>query len=320
MFDILPYNEKMEARWDHFVMQESFNGTFLQTRRFLNYHPEGRFNDASFLIEKSGIIVAAVPGNKIDKNFISHQGSTFGGPIISKDFYSASRTLEIIKCMDEYLHANYESVKLKITAETFCNAKNDLLEYALEHEGYERHSELSAATPLCENSDPLENCKGECRRNFRKADAENLTYREIKDSEMEEFYRLLEISKAKYNTHPVHTLEELRDLKKRLPEELVFRGIWQGDTYLSGVMLFAFQNSNAIHFQYLAPDESRKETNATTALFIQAMREAAKNGFKKFSWGISTEDGGKYLNESLYRFKESFGSEAVLNNYFIKNF
>ena len=77
------------------------NGTFLQTARFLNYHPEGRFHDASFFAEKSGIVVAVVPGCSIDGRFVSHQGSTFGGPVISKDFYSGNKILEIIKDSDD---------------------------------------------------------------------------------------------------------------------------------------------------------------------------------------------------------------------------
>ncbi len=47
--------------------------------------------------------------------------------------------------------------------------------------------------------------------------------------------------------------------------------------------------------------------------FINAMREAVQTGCEKFSWGISTEDGGAYLNENLYRFKESFGALPCVN-------
>lgn len=320
MFEILPYNNEMESRWDRFIMEESFNGTFLQTRKFLNYHPEGRFEDASFLVEKSGIIVAAVPGNTADATFVSHQGSTFGGPIISKDFTSASRMVEIVETIDNHLRSQYKSARLKITAQAFCCERNDLLEYVLEHHGYARHTELSCITPLDAGEDPLQKCKGECRRNFRSAEAHGLTYRAIEDSELELFYKFLVISKAKYKTHPVHTIEELRDLQQRFPGKLIFRGMWDKETYLSGIMLFAFDNPKVLHFQYLAPDESKNATNATTALFINVMREAAKNGYLRFSWGISTENGGNFLNTNLFRFKEAFGSEPATNVYFTKNF
>ena len=102
MFSVLPYDSHLEARWDRFVMSESVNGTFLQTRRFLNYHPQGRFKDASFMLESSGTIVAAFPGNLTDAGqWISHQGSTFGGPVISRNFYTAERVMHIMECAEK---------------------------------------------------------------------------------------------------------------------------------------------------------------------------------------------------------------------------
>ena len=47
---VRPYTPADEAEWDRFVMHESGNGTFLQTRNFLNYHPAGRFTDASLMV------------------------------------------------------------------------------------------------------------------------------------------------------------------------------------------------------------------------------------------------------------------------------
>jgi hypothetical protein len=313
MYEILPYSHEQESRWDRFVMEDSMNGTFLQTRKFLNYHPEGRFTDASFFVEKSGIVVAVVPGCNVEGKFVSHQGSTFGGPVISKDFYSGNKILEIVKDIDDYIVRNFKNVKFKPTSPIFAMVPTDLLDYALEHSGYSRHTELSCFTPIAKDVDPLENCKRECRHNFRQSEKLNLTYGEIPESEMEKFYGFLELSKARHNTKPVHSLAELRDLKKRFPEEILFRGVWQDGIYLSGMMIFYFRQAKVYHFQYLAPDDSKRETSATTALFVNAMREAAQVGCEKFSWGISTEDGGAYLNENLYRFKESFGALPCVN-------
>ena len=313
MYEIQPYTREQESRWDRFVMEDSMNGTFLQTRKFLNYHPEGRFTDASFFVEKSGIVVAVVPGCSVDGSFISHLGSTFGGPVISKDFYSGNKILEIVKDIDDYIVRNFKSVKLKPTSPIFATVPTDLLDYALEHSGYSRHTELSCYTPIAKDVDPLENCKRECRHNFRQSEKLNLTYGEIPDCEMEKFYDFLVKSKARYNTKPVHSLAELQNLKQRFPEEILFRGVWQDGIYLSGMMIFYFRQAKVFHFQYLAPDDSKRETNATTSLFVNAMREAAQVGCEKFSWGISTEDAGAYLNENLYRFKESFGALPCLN-------
>lgn len=313
MYEIQPYTRELESRWDRFVMEDSMNGTFLQTRKFLNYHPEGRFTDASFFVEKSGIVVAVVPGCSVDGSFVSHLGSTFGGPVISKDFYSGNKILEIVKDIDDYIVRNFKSVKLKPTSPIFATVPTDLLDYSLEHSGYSRHTELSCYTPIAKGVDPLENCKRECRHNFRQSEKLNLTYGEIPDCEMEKFYDFLVKSKARYNTKPVHSLAELQNLKQRFPEEILFRGVWQDGIYLSGMMIFYFRQAKVFHFQYLAPDDSKRETNATTSLFVNAMREAAQVGCEKFSWGISTEDAGAFLNENLYRFKESFGALPCLN-------
>ena len=79
-FSILPYTAEQQERWDHFVMEQSANGTFLQTRRFLNYHPAGRFQDDSRMIFHKQELVAVCPAaaGMIDgrRAFRSHPGSS----------------------------------------------------------------------------------------------------------------------------------------------------------------------------------------------------------------------------------------------------
>ena len=41
-FSVLPYMEEQQERWDRFVMEQSANGTFLQTRRFFLYRKAAR--------------------------------------------------------------------------------------------------------------------------------------------------------------------------------------------------------------------------------------------------------------------------------------
>ena len=117
-----------------------------------------------------GIIVAAVPGCNIEGKFVSHQGSTFGGPVISKDFYSGNKISEIIQVIDNYLVQNFNGITLKPTSPIFSTTPTDLIDYTLEHQNYNRHTELSCFTPLVQGSDPLENCTRECRHNFRQAE------------------------------------------------------------------------------------------------------------------------------------------------------
>ena len=315
MYEILPYSPELDKRLDHFVECESVNGTFLQTRRFLNYHPAGRFTDASFALEKSGTIVAYFPGVAKEQTFVSHAGTTFGGPIIAKSFYSGSRLLEILKEADQYLTSRFKNIRFKITPAIFAEESPDLLEYMLEHMGYTRHTELSSYCTLQSGVDPLENCDKECRRIFKKSEIEGVRFGNLEKTEdFETFYHFLEISKSKHNVHPVHTLQELYDLKdNRIPDHIRFRGIWDGNTLVAAMMLFLFEGTKTIHGQYIAPNPDYEKFQPTTALYVRVMREAAQEGYKQISWGISTEDGGNYLNESLLRFKESLGAKACVN-------
>lgn len=322
MFSVLPYDSHLEARWDRFVMSESVNGTFLQTRRFLNYHPQGRFKDASFMLESSGTIVAAFPGILTDAGqWISHQGSTFGGPVISRNFYTAERVMHIMECAENYLKGFCRSAKMRPTSSLFSQEPTALLEYVLEHCGYTRNSELSAVCTLEAGKDPLENCEKTCRSVFRKSQNFNLEYREMTDAEMPEFYRHLNNLESKFGTKPVHTLEELLDLRhNRIADEVKFRALWMrdadhanGEKFVAGMMLFDFKQTNVRHAQYIAPNEEIREFQPTTAMYINVMREAAQDGISKFSWGTSNGMAGGALNLPLFKFKESLGAKPSLN-------
>lgn len=68
MYNIINYKAEYEKQWDTFVMEHSVNGTFLQTRRFLNYHPKNRFSDVSVLIYDKETIEAVCLACAIDNN------------------------------------------------------------------------------------------------------------------------------------------------------------------------------------------------------------------------------------------------------------
>ena len=319
MLEIRRYKKSDEEKINRFVLEESANGTFLQTPQFLNYHKD-KFEDASFIVHKSETVLAFFPGNKTsDNTFVSHQGSTFGGPVLAKKFYKCARLHELVKTADTYFKANYKKVLLKITPQLFTKEPTALLEYLFESEGYTRIRELSAFVPL--NKGILENCEQDCRRIFKKSENFQTVYRNLEtEKELETFYTFLEISKAKYHTKPVHTLEELLDLKKRIPDNILFKGLFFNDLFLAGFMLFQFTKTKVMHAQYIAVDPDFKSFQATTCLYIKAMEEAKNQNFNHFSFGISTEEQGTFLNENLFKFKESFGAKGTLNVSFEKEF
>lgn len=70
----------------------------------------------------------------------------------------------------------------------------------------------------------------------------------------------------------------------------------------------------------MSADYRFTEFSPITYLYYKVIESAKKQGFKKLSWGISTENAGKELNMGLIRNKESYGSKHDLNRTFIKNY
>ena len=71
------YRAEYEKQWDQFIQEKSVNGTFLQERRFLNYHREGRFKDCSILFFDKTNLIAVCPACEVlqdgKKTFYSHK-------------------------------------------------------------------------------------------------------------------------------------------------------------------------------------------------------------------------------------------------------
>lgn len=326
MYDIVTYYEDCEPIWDKFVMEDSVNGTFLQTRRFLNYHPAGRFTDASLMMYDKGKLAAVCPACSViedgKKVFFSHKGSTFGGLIISRKYYHAEKVLQVIELLDSYLQANgYEKCVLKITPDLFAGESNSLLQYCLQNKNYRSYMELNTYIDLDAITGAVIDCfDRNKKRNIEKCEAHSLTFRRLRtDEEIEDFYKLLTKNLEKYNLKPIHTVDEIKEFKnKRLIDETEFYGVFREQEQVAGGMMFVFTQTNTIHAQNLSADYTFNEYSPITYLYYKVIEKAKMDGYSKLSWGISTENQGKDLNLSLVRNKESYGSKYSLNTIYYK--
>lgn len=327
MYKIVEYTIEYEKMWDSFVLDHSINGTFLQTRRFLNYHPKDRFLDGSLMIFQKSKLVGVVPACilKTEKGneLFSHKGATFGGIIIKRDYYKAERLMEVVKILDDYISKRYTKVTLKITPNLFSSENSDLLQYVLGYYGFKHYNELSTYIDLEKTSlNLIEQFDRNKIRNIRKCENHQLVFRELdSDMEIEDFYKLLQINLSKYDKEPIHTCEEIKNLKKLYaPRNIKFYGVFSRKEQVAGGMLFIFEQSNVIHAQNLSADYRFTEYSPITYLYYKMIEEAKKNNFKALSWGISTENCGEIINLGLIRNKESYGSKYQLNYTFYKLF
>ena len=324
---IKKYTVEYSAEWDEFVMERSLNGTFLQTRRFLAYHPRDRFDDCSLMIyDEKERLSALIPACTIymdsEKVFFSHKGSTFGGILYDERHNNAACIKIILSELLIFLRKQkYRKIYIKITPDIFCRENSSLLQYMLFNAGFSEYTELNTYVDLQGlNDDIVMDFSATKRKHIRRLAKKNLKFKFIEeDEEIALFYQLLECNLSKYNVKPIHSFEEIIDLKNnRIPEHVQFCGVFMHEQMLAAGMLFDFGKNKVVHAQNLSSNPYDREVDAIEYLYYSVIKEYKQRGYGYLSWGISTENAGTYLNMGLIRNKESYGSKYYLNRTFYK--
>lgn len=321
MYQIIPFNEDNEEIWDDLVMNRSVNGTFLQTRRFLNYHPRDRFRDCSILFYYNDKLAAVCPANIVEedgkKKFFSHQGSTYGGMVIAKKYYKTKYVITMVEELKDYVKAaGYDELYLKLTPEIF-SINASLLEYSCYYNGFSEYKEINPYIDFAHYLEPvIKNLSQGKRTNVHNCEKENLQVRTLNlEEEINEYYDILCENLQKYGLKPVHSLEELLDLKNnRIKEECEFFGVYLGDVLVAGGMMFYFKNVLTAHTQYLSAKQKYAVLSPMSYLYYWIIKTMKERGYQKLSWGICTEEHGKELNLGLIGSKEFYGG-TYSNNY-----
>lgn len=320
------YEDKYEKRWDEFVLHNSLNGTFLHTRNFLNYHPNGRFKDNSLLFMKGDTIVAVISANVIwqddKKTLISHQGSTFGGIVLGKQYKKISICEEIFNLLDEYAkEQDLCKIVMKYTSSLYAQSESELLDYFAFLKGYTQRSEMGYFIDFEKYQDDiLANLTTSKRRDYRYSLKNNLSFTELTDEHsIRTFYDILCDNYKKFNKTPVHTCDELLEFMEiRLPDRVRFYGVMLENEIIAGSMVFLFDG--VYHTQYIACRQDKTSLFANDFLYVNLIQTAKSLGFPKISFGISTLEGGKVLNTHLAQFKEAFGSTEYINRIYEKGY
>ena len=324
---IVPFSEKYSDRWDRFVMEQSCNGTFLQTRNFLNYHPEGRFTDSSLLFLKGSEIVAVLPANILmeegQKKVFSHRGSTFGGIIIGKNNIKVSVLKIILEELDQYCaDNNIKEIRLKMTSMLYSKESSELIDYMLFNYGYMCSMEVGYYVDFSKyNDDMISNYSPSVRKHYKNSLSHNLEFRELNDrDDIAAFYDVLLDNYKKFGTQPVHTLDELLMLKETtLREKIMFFGVFHGEDAVASSMVFDFANK-VFHTQYLASRSSYSSLYVNEFLYTNLIREAKDRQYPFLSFGTATLNAGKLLNYNLAQYKEQYGTDQYVNRTYRKVF
>lgn len=326
-YRVIKYDETFLEQWDNFIYSESVNGTFLQSRNFLNYHPQERFQDNSYIVlDKKENISAVIPACIIIENnkklLYSHKGSTFGGIIIDKKSYKIDKIISIIKALErQAVSDDFECIIYKQTPDVYSLYRNEPLEYAFFYCGYSQNKEIGMMIDYAKYGENIMSnlTKGK-KYNVNQCKKNNCQLvRLCSNEEIDELYDVLCQSLIKYDTNPVHNIDELLDLKNsRIKDECEFFGVKMNDRIIAGSMMFYFNKVNIAHTQYLCALPEYNKLSPMSFLYYAIIQEMKNRGFSKLTWGIVTEEQGHVLNEGLASSKEAFGGEYMINRTFIK--
>ena len=302
------YTTDQQVLWDNFV-DSSRNGTFLHKRGYMDYHSH-RFTDHSLMFYRGEELVAIVPAHIKENCFCSHNGLTYGGMLLPCNTATAD-VLELFNAMTGYLQENtaVTSIIYKPTPHIYHSypCEEDL--YALfRHGATLTERKVSSAIPL---NAPLP--IGGRRKLTAKTKA---SLHIVEDGDLATFWEILhERLQNKYDTAPVHSIEEISLLKERFPENIKLYSVADNDgNTLGGVVLFI--TGNVIHMQYSATTEEGRRLSALDYLYEELINNRyAGKGY--FDFGISVEDGGRYLNCGLIAYKERLGGRAVVYDTYV---
>ncbi|UVL28184.1 GNAT family N-acetyltransferase [Pseudomonas donghuensis] len=301
------YQAETQQLWDEWVASAR-TPLFFFKRNFMEYHAD-RFQDASLMFYEDDKLVAVFPASRRDNELISHGGLTFGGMLFSNKA-RADTVLAVFDALLEHARGmGCERIIYKTIPYIFADqgAQEDL--YALTRMGATLvRRDLSSVIHL-DNRPKLS--KG---RKWLIARAAKLGLQATVSSDWEAFHALLSEALQRHGAAPVHSAQELSLLQSRFTQNIELKTTWHEGRLIAGAVLFHF--GQVTHTQYLATNDEGKEMGALDALIETCIRESEARGAKYFSFGISTENGGRTLNSGLINQKENFGARGMVLDFY----
>ena len=313
--EVYKFEEADYDEWDEFV-DSSCNGTMFHTRKFLNYHPQDRFQDHSLYFQKKEKRHAIFPAASInEKNgdiLHSHPGSTIGS-LVTNTSSSLKESFDLVTALVKYAQdENFSGIKITLPPNCYSEPTSNYIEFALLKIGFTYLKREVSSVMLLPGTieETMKGFKPSHRQAVRKAEKEGVQIRQ--STNFGTFYRILKNNLSKrHGVSPTHSLKELELLQSIFPNKIILHGAFIKDKMIAGVVSFLLNKRIQLAF-YISHDENFQEKRALNLLFHKIIKEAIKNEKRIFDFGIFTEDGKP--NFGLARFKENFGTSGVFRD------
>ncbi|MFK2826129.1 GNAT family N-acetyltransferase [Bacillus sp. B190/17] len=288
----------------------------MQERKFINYHPPGKFQDCSLMAyDDQNRLIAVIPAALKQEGessiFCSYPGASHGGIIINHKF-DTSKALALAPLLIEHCRRlDLKAIELKLVPRIYHLSPSDEIDFALRYHGFSPSiSELATALPLKEIDTADRFMEKNAIRNRNKAINQGVIVKESDD--YIQFWGILQKNlKERHHTFPTHTYSEILDLIQRYPNQLKLFSAFYQEKMIAGVLVFAL-NRRVINCFYICHHEKYQHLRPLNLIFSDLITWGLQEGFHFVDWGISTENKGQVVNAGLFKFKEGFGGRGIL--------
>jgi len=305
-YTVRKYQKTDFALWNDFINQAK-NATFLFYRDFMEYHSD-RFEDFSLLIFDDEKLLAVLPANKKGDEIHSHQGLSYGGLVVKKNI----RIKDYTQVFQTLLHFLYENgittLYLKILPKIYNQILADEIDYvSFLTQAKTYRSDVYLVIDNNETYKPNRNRK----RALTLAEKRNIDVRE--DKKYNDFWNQILTPNLvnRFGVKPVHSLTEIEQLACVFTENIKLFTAYENNVLKAGVVMFLTET--VAHFQYSSGSDDRTDTAALDILFDYIIRKYSDKRYVSF--GSSSEENGRVLNEGLAYWKESFGARTSVQNF-----
>lgn len=302
---IIKYTPELKEAWNELV-KKSPTGTFLHTREYMDYHSD-RFTDMSLVVfDDKGGVIGCLPANIEGDVVTSHAGLTYGGWLVDSRRVNTTVMMQIWEASLALLRAyGFKTLIYKAVPSIYHRypMEDDL--YAIFRNGGNiEYNQISSVI----NLDSALGFDSNASRGAKYAQKSGVVVRETQD--FSDFWKILgELLDNRYDTRPVHSLEEIELLKSRFPDNIRLYGAYRDDILVAGTVVY---NTDMVcHAQYIAASEEGKALKALPLVFSHVI-SLSKGRFRYFDFGTSNERRGLYLNEGLIRQKTGMGGRGIV--------
>ena len=323
--NLVKYDTVWKEVWNQAVGQAR-QSSFLFLRDYMDYHKE-RFADRSLLVfDNHGQTLALLPAcidPQCPQRILSHGGLTYGGLLLLPRATTALVGEIMQSCISHYAAEGFTELVYKPLPYIYHNypAEEDL--YWLFRLGARLTARSVSSAISLRHPYPFSTLR---QRKVRKASRTEYLRMDEGTTHLPEFWQMLQaVLQERHGVRPVHSLSELQLLAARFPRQIRLLTVHlragelstgEPSRLVAGCLLFI--TPTVAHVQYIAASDEGCRLSALDWLFSQLpswlSRHAPEASYLDF--GISTEQGGTYLNEGLIFQKEGFGARAVCYDHY----